>query len=209
MEMEDLFTYKNQLLASDGYTCITSTCQKVDWSHAFISASCLNLRTVKCPLSSNSPIKVALVGATTALLFYRGTATFSSWRVAAACDYWKKTPTKTTQQGHDLDWQCLHCIALSWSQDSSLHFILSSLMTSLLISTKSPWCRQIHDWCGITVTKCALCFLLTNWTQPEDKQIRSAVRCPVFACHLSFAARSVVKRALETQYSNKCFQPLQ
>lgn len=30
MEIEVLFTYKNQLLESDGYTCITSTCQKVE-----------------------------------------------------------------------------------------------------------------------------------------------------------------------------------
>lgn len=116
MEMEVLFTYKNQLLASDGYTCVTSTCQKVEWSHAFISASCLNLRTVNCPLCSNLSTKVALVGATIALLLYRGATTVPSWRVAAACDYWKKTPNeKTMQQDHDLEWpavsQLRHVVA--------------------------------------------------------------------------------------------------
>lgn len=95
MEMEVLFTYKNQLLASNGYTCVTITCQKVEWSRA--SASCLNLRTIKCPLFSNPLIKVALVGTTTALLLYRGAATFSSWRAQPVITAKKKRPNKNNE----------------------------------------------------------------------------------------------------------------
>lgn len=216
MEMEVLYTYKNQLLASDGYTCVMSTCQKVEWSGAFISASCLNMRTVKCPLFSNPPIKVALVGAMTALLLYRGAATFSSWRVAAACDYREKKPQKnhqTTQQGHDPDRQCLHCIALSWSQDLSLHFILPSLMTSHLVKVTlmSSNVQSALHYRNKNVPR--VFFWLTELNQKTNK---SALRFAAWFLHqhlsdviCHFAVHSVVKRTLETQYSNKYFQPLQ
>lgn len=181
MEMEVLFTYKNQLLASDVHTCVTSTCQKVEWSRAFISASCLNLRTVKFPLFSNHPIKAALAGATTALLFYRGTTTSSGWRVAAACDYWKKTPNKYSAAGPRPGPAVspLHRVVMVTGFISPLHALLLNDFSSHL--WKSPWCRQIHDRCRIIVTKRASCFLLDNWTQPREKQIHSAVDCSVFA----------------------------
>lgn len=209
MEMEVLYTYKNQLLACDGYTCVMSTCQKVEWSCAFISASCLNLRTVKCPLFLNPPITVALVRATTALLLYRGAATFTSWRVAAACDYWKKN-TKQKQHSRAMIWTGSVSTALCCHGHRIRLSTSSSPPQWLLISSKSPWCLQIHDRRGIIITKRASSFLLANWTQPEKKK-----SAPWFAAwflhqHLSdvichFAVHSVVKRALETQYSNRYF----
>lgn len=119
-------------------------------------------------------------------------------------------------------------VTLPWSQDSSPHIILSSLMPSwcliraekaklllldAFLSAMSPWCFQVHHQRRITAIKCASCFvLLALWIQPEEGKKKSPLwfaglflhrrLCDVI-CH--FAVRSVVKRALETQYSNKCF----
>lgn len=61
MEMEVLFTYKNQLLASDGYTCVTSTRQKVEWSRAFYFSFLFELEDCKMSIIFKSSFKKRFV----------------------------------------------------------------------------------------------------------------------------------------------------
>lgn len=61
MEMEVLFTYKNQLLASDGYTCVTSTCQKVERPQAFYFSFLFELEDCKMSIIFKSSNKKRFV----------------------------------------------------------------------------------------------------------------------------------------------------
>lgn len=97
------------------------------------------------------------------------------------------------------------------------HRILPSASSSMafpLISAKSPGRRRTRLRCVFTLT--TLPRVLFWLTEPNQKKNNSSPRLAAWFLHrrlsdvvCHFSVHSVVKRPLETQYSNKCFQPLQ